>query len=838
MQVYRASFRYLLRHPWQLGLSLLGVALGVAVVVAVDLANQSAGRAFELSTASLTGATTHQVLGGPRGIPEAWYVALRTRHGVRQAAPVVEGQARLVAAPERSLRFLGVDPLAEGDFRGGFAALTQQDTLGNLLSRPDRVAMLASDLEELGLEVGDRAEFEVGGRSRTLTVAAALRPERELDARGLRDVVVMDIGAAQSLLGRQGWLDRVDLILPDAGAVARMESLLPADAQLLEAEARNAALQQMASAFQLNLTAFSLLALVVGAFLIYNTMTFSVVQRRQLLGLLRAVGVTRAQIFRLILLEALLIGAVGTVAGLLLGVALSHVLLELVGRTINDLYFMLSVRELTLSPWSLGKGVLLGLGMTAVAAFSPALEATGTPPRAALSRVALELGVRRHIPRVAVAGVVLLVAGAVLLASGQGLLPAFAGLFLLMIGWALMVPMLMRLLLGLFQPLLGRLAGLPGRMAARGVEAGLSRTSVAAAALMIAVSAVVGVGTMVDSFRYTFSQWLDATLRADVYVSVPGNGQVQPEAVQALRETQGVDTWSTARYGRVGSGELRHRLRVFELPPEGEQAFRFRSGNGEQAWAAFRERDAVLVTEPFAWHQQVAVGDTLSLHTPDGERDFTVEGVIYDYSTSEGAVVMSRETYDRWWDDAVVNSVALYGEPGTDTEALVRRLRDNAGAVQPLRYRSNVELRRLSLEVFDQTFTITQVLRLLAILVAVVGVLSALLALVLERAREYAALRATGFTPAQIWTLVLGQNALVGGIAGLLALPLGMGLATALVLVINQRSFGWSMQMAFSPGVMVQALLLALAAALIAGLYPAWRMARTPPALALREEAA
>ncbi|MCH8505833.1 MAG: ABC transporter permease, partial [Ectothiorhodospiraceae bacterium] len=508
------------------------------------------------------------------------------------------------------------------------------------------------------------------------------------------------------------------------------------------------------------------------------------------------------------------------------------------GRTINDLYFMLSVRELALSPWSLALGVLLGLGMTVVAAFSPAVEATGTPPRAALSRAALELGVRRQLPRVAMVGLVLALLGLALLVTGAGLVAAFAGLFLLMIGWALMVPVMMRLLLHLLLPLLGRFAGLSGRMAGRGVEAGLSRTSVAAAALMIAVSAVGGVGTMVDSFRYTFSQWLDATLRADVYVSVPGSGQVQPDAVTALQDTEGVETWSTARYGRVGSGEQRHRLRVFHLPPEGKRAFRLQSGNGEEVWAAFREEDVVLVTEPFAWHQRVAVGDRLPLRTPDGERDFRVIGVIYDYSTSEGAVVMSRQTYDRWWDDPVVNSVALYGVEGSETEALIRRLRENAGAVQPLRYQSNAELRRLSLDIFDQTFTITQVLRLLAILVAGVGVLSALMALALERAREYAALRAVGFTPAQIWTLVLGQNALVGGIAGLLALPLGMGLAAALVLVINQRSFGWSMQMAFPPEVLGQAFLLSLAAALVAGLYPAWRMAKTPPALALREEAA
>ncbi|MCC5858533.1 MAG: FtsX-like permease family protein [Ectothiorhodospiraceae bacterium] len=836
--MYRAGLRYLLRHPWQLALSLVGVALGVAVVVAVDLANQSAGRAFEISSQSLTGRTTHQVFGGPRGIPEAWYVALRREHGVRQAAPVIEGEAELPDRPGRSLRVLGVDPLAEGAFRQGFGSLAGEQPLSRLMSRNDQLAMLDRDLRELGLAPGDQLRLRLAGREYPLTVAAALRPVRELDARGLRDVVVMDVGAAQELLGRSGWLDRVDLILEDSAAVERIRALLPADAQLLEAEARNAALQQMTEAFQLNLTAFSLLALMVGAFLIFNTMTFSVVQRRQLLGLLRAVGVTRGQVFRLILMEALLIGAVGTLAGLGLGVAIAHVLLDLVGRTINDLYFMLSISELSLSPWSLGKGLVLGLGMTVIAALRPAAEATATPPRAALSRAVLEQGVGRRVPVAALAGILMACGGGLLVVVLDGLMPAFAGLFLVILGWALVVPLAMRWLLrGLVRPL-GRLAGLSGRMAARGVDAGLSRTGVAAAALTVAVAAVVGVGTMVDSFRHTFAAWLDATLRADVYVSVPGNAPLRPEAVDALIATEGVAYWSSARYGRVASGEQRHRLRVFRLPPEAETAFRFRAGVPGEAWNAFREEEVVFLTEPFAYHQALTVGDALPLATPRGERTFRVAAVVYDYSTSEGAIMMSRETYDRFWDDPVVNSLGLYAPPGTDGDALIQRLRSNAGELQPLRYRSNAELRRLSLQVFDQTFTITQVLRLLAMLVAVVGVLSALMALALERAREYAMMRATGFTPGQIQGLILGQNALVGGIAGLLALPLGLVLSAALILVINQRSFGWTMQVQVSGDVLVQAVALSLMAAVVSGLYPAWRMGRTPPGLALREESA
>ncbi|WP_290652379.1 ABC transporter permease [Aquisalimonas sp.] len=832
----RASLRYLWRHPWQLALALLGVAIGVAVVVAVDLANQSASRAFTLSTEALTGEATHQVVGGPEGLPEDWYVELRTEAGVRPSAPVVEGFVRLAHEEGRTLRILGVDVFAEAGVRPTLGAVSAAVSAEDLLARAGGAVMLAADLERLGLSVGDALEVQHEGRDHTLHILAGLEPERELDAVGLRDVVVMDIAAAQELLGRSGRLDRVDLVL-DANARDTVAAMLPQGARLVDADQRAETLAQMTDAFQLNLQAFSLLALVVGAFLIYNTMTFSVVQRRQLMGMLRATGTTRGELFRTILLEAAVIGVVGTIAGLLLGMALATVLVELVTRTIDDLYFALAVRELNISPGPLVRGATLGVGMTIVAALAPAREATAIPPRAALSRSFLEQSRRRWLPLLAGGGVVLGALGVLLLAlTERSLVPAFGGMFALILGMALLVPPLLALAVRGLAPVLGAVGGFLGRMTARGVGASLSRTGVAAAALMVAVSAVIGVGVMVDSFRTTFAEWLEATLHADVYVSVPGGGAMEVEQRERLLDVEGIELVTRSRFVRVGAGDHEARLRVFEIPPAAERGFNFRAGDPDAAWEAYREDDAVLVTEPYAWHQDVGVGDRLTLTTGQGEREFPVAGVVYDYGTSEGAVIMDRSTYDQYWDDAAVDSLGVYAASGVETDTLRERLQAAAAGGQHLQFQSNREIREQSLEIFDQTFTITQVLRMLAILVAVTGVLSALLALSLERAREYAVLRATGVTPRELGVLVTAQNALVGLLSGLFAIPLGLGLAGALILVINQRSFGWSMALAVDPWILLQALALALLAALVAGLYPAWRMARIPPALAMREE--
>lgn len=834
----RAGWRYFRARPWQLGLSLLGVALGVAVVVAVELANQSAARAFSLSSEALTGEATHQVHAGPSGLSVDWYVSLRREHGLRDLAPVIEGAVETSLDPGRSLRLLGIDPLTEGAMRPALDALSGGDGLGGLLADPRAVWLLATDLDRLGLGVGDSLPIQVHGEELELRVAGALSPSRALDRQGLRDVLIMDIAAAQELLGRGNQLDRVDLRVDDADALSRIESMLPADAQLLAADQRQATLQDMTRAFRINLTAFSLLALLVGAFLIYNTMSFSVVQRRPLLGQLRAIGTTRSEILRLVLTEAALIGLAGTVLGLALGIALAQLMLDLVSRTINDLYFVLSVRSVSVSPLMLGAALLLGPLVSVLAAAVPAVEATRIPPRALLSLSEAETATRARLPRQLFAGLTLLAAsGIVLLLPMAGLVPAFIALFLLILGAALLVPTLIALLMRPLAVVCGAVFGLPGRMAARGVRAGLSRTGIAASALTVAVSAIIGVGAMVDSFRVTFSDWLDMTLQSDLYVSVPGDRHLDPGLASELRQLDEVRESTSALQTRVADGERRYQLRTFDFEAPLERVFGVlnESRDGLEGWST---GDGVLITEPFANRYGLAPDRRISLQTPQGERSFQVLAVVQDYGSSEGAVIMARSLYERLWDDDRIGSVGLRRADGVSAEQLEAAVRATVADRQAVvRLRSGESLRELSLQVFDRTFTITHVLRLLATLVAVVGILSALTALGLERAREHAVLRAVGLTPAQLWRLVTLQNGLIGLTAGLLALPLGVVMSAILTQVINQRAFGWSLSLQVAPVLLLEAVLLALAAGLLAGLYPAWRASRQPLAVALREEA-
>jgi len=243
-----------------------------------------------------------------------------------------------------------------------------------------------------------------------------------------------------------------------------------------------------------------------------------------------------------------------------------------------------------------------------------------------------------------------------------------------------------------------------------------------------------------------------------------------------------------------------------------------------------------LVSESLARREHLAPGAALVLHTDGGEHAFPVAAVFRDYGSEHGAVVMARATYDRHWDDPAVSTVGVYAEEGVDREALIDTVRAAIAGEQQLVVRATGAIKSASMEVFDRTFTITSVLRGLAMIIAFVGILSALMALELERTREIAVLRAQGLTPRQVWQLVQTQTGVMGLIAGLLSIPVGLAMALVLIMVINLRAFGWSMDVHVDPIILVQSLLLAVVAASIAGIYPAFRMARISPAGALRED--
>ncbi|MFT4872510.1 ABC transporter permease [Congregibacter sp.] len=817
----RASARFYLQHPLQLMLTLLGIALGAAVIIAVALATRAATVSFDRSLTALAGPMSHELraLEGP--LDEGIYTELRLKSGLHQIMPVISVP---LTFGDAVIDLVGLDPLAMTGNAAAPGALPAAAgvNIAALMTSPDAVIASASIAERAGLEEGTASLASIEGRPVSIR-PVSIFPAAPGDWFG--DVLLADIAMVQDISGRSGELDRIQLQLsPEAATLLRDN--LPAGTELRAFDDQRQTFDDMTLAFRTNLAAMSLLAILVGAFLVYNAMAFAVVQRTPTFAILRMLGATPSQLFRRLLLEATVLGLLGGVLGILLGIMLGQSLLVLVTRTVSDLYVRINATAPDITVTQLAAVLAITLAAVLIATLAPARAAAKTAP-ATLERESASQDDRAG-PGLLLTALVLVLSCPVLIAlSGQSLITGFVALFLLIAGYSLLCAAVLRLLLGAMVHAVAGSGGVSLQLALRGLQSALPRTAPAIVALTVAVSATVGVSIMIGSFRTSVESWLDATLQGDLYIYDAREGKgLDPALADLLADVPGVQRMSAARQKSLRlDGEMLSVL-VLDAGMAQSRHFELLAGAEDAAARLLREGGGLLVSEPLANRRGLSLGDTLALTTPQGIRNYPIKGIYRDFASSYGAAVLPFSDYAKHWQDREISTLAVILDPEADADTVQQHILALAAAQKlDLQVIFNNQISERSLAIFDRTFVITDVLRALVVLVAFVGIVSALMALFLERRREFAILRATGVTPGQLQALVLAQAALSGALAGLLALPLGGAMSLLLIDVINQRSFGWTMATVIDGSVVLNALLLAVFAAALAAIWPARRLA-------------
>ena len=835
---FRLVYRHFNRHPWQLLLNILGIALGVAIVLAIDLTNVSAEKAFQLASRSMTGDITHQLTNDDESIDEDWYRQIRKDLGIRKAIPFVQGQIKI--DDNQSWQIMGIDPvsLLGRNVRPVLGQFKLETSPLELMSTVNAVYVSTDIQSQRQFDVPGLISIEINGRQETLHVIGILPETQDMQSQAVKKTIVADIATAQSLLGMIGKLSRIDLVLDEAEEL-RLAKLIDSPMRLEPSNTKGNAMEQMTRAFRINLTALSLLALVIGTFLIYNTMTISVLQRREQFATMRTLGLSRRELLSQILGEALLLSVAGIILGIILGTGLSQYLITLASRTINDLYFVNEIQDVYFSGWSFIKASLLGFVATLVASWIPARDAVSVPPHISRSRSRLEQNTRNQHGLFLICAVAFfLIAIIILWQSNTSIVMGFAALFFIIMAFACLSPPLFVFLVTIFQPILTAFMGLLGSIASRAVLSSLSRTQVAVTALAITLSATIGVSLMISSFRLSVEVWLESLLKADVFISSIERGNavaISPEIIQQIENYPGVEKVIRTQWKRIWHQGLPIRLNITGMDEDVFNNYRFMDGDNPQRWREFSTGGSVLVSEPYAYHHRLQREDEIKLPTNKGEQLFRVAGIFTDYGSDQGLVVMHRDLYQIWWEAQQVSSLSVYLQEQVDNRSFLKGLDETVLQRTDLRARANGELRQMSMNIFDRTFAITEVLRVLTVIIASIGIFGALMAIQLERSREFAILRANGLTPMELKKLILTESGLMGAVAGIISVPTGIVMALVLIFVINRRSFGWSMDFVLQPQYLLTAVLLGLIAGLVAGIYPAWRMAATSPALALRD---
>lgn len=849
----RGLLQYLRHSRTLLGLTVLGVALGVASVVAIQTLNQGSLLAFDGSVRAISGQADLSVTGTLPTIPESLLPTVLGDPDVTAAWPLIRANVAVTGRPHLNLDIVGFDVFAPVRYPLQDAAAAQADPFARLheaLVKPGWVAITPELSAQEGWQVGDVIHVSSGSRALELTVGA-LVDFRRFEPLAPRRLAVMDIAQAQEMLGRPGRIQQVDIVLrkgADApAAAARLQAALGPGARVQTPEQRRQDASALLAAFRLNLTALSLISVFVGVFLVLTAVQASLVRRRREFGLLRSLGATRAQVMGLVLGEAAALGVLGVAVGIPLGWLAARHNLQTVSATLTSIYVTEGIDKLTLPPLVIALGAAVGLLGALGGALLPAWDLARRDPLRLLSPLSVHEAAVRAAGRLALAAAALAVGGSLwFFTVGRGLrLGGFLYGLVMMLALPLLVPLLVRSVCGLARP-----GGFGFALSLRNLLARLQATGFAVAALAITVSMMFGITILVGSFRQTLVTWLDVTIRADIYISSEswqrtGNDAfLDPALLETLRAWPGVVSLEEQRRLRVLAVDGRpvwlNGLRLTDRPlpgvPQADMAGRLPLMEGEPhaAVAALRS-GSVLIGEPLARKAHLGVGDTLRLAGPAGEVALPIAGVSYDYTSEGGTAFVAMDVLNARFDAAPPNNAALFLAPGTDVEATVDALK-NTLAGKPLVIRSNRTLRSEVLAVFDQTFAVTRTLQAMALLIAALGVSVTLLIQAHERAGELALLRALGATRRQVFGLFLGEGTAMGALGLLLGLGGGVGLAALLILVINRTWFGWTIRPAWPGATLGLQALVVLAVAAAAAVYPASRARLARPGQLTRDD--
>jgi putative ABC transport system permease protein len=846
------SLRHFLRHRLRTFLTILGVVLGVAVIVAIALVNRTLVGSFQRTIELIAGKSVLQVENGESGFRESLFPAVRDTAGVRDAAPAVDGFLPLVGIKGEKLYVYGVDFLAdssirEHEFVGGAFEL---ESALDFIARPDSIALTESFARRLGLRAGSTIRLATSRGVRDYTVRALLREQGAAKVFG-GNFALMDLPVAQISLGKEGKLDIVDLTVEEGERVEtvrqRIESRLGGAAQVQRPRERGEQIESLMTSFRVGLFFVSLVALFVGFFLIYNTVSVSVVQRKREIGTLRCLGVLRRQILSLFVMEALAIGCAGSIAGIFTGILLANAALLVVGQTVNSLFFQLDVGNGAFALREIWLGLAVGMGVSVLAAIHPAWQATRVTPLES-SRQAVWRPRARGTSRASLAGLALLIAApalaAISFAGATGVEKFTIGvvaMMLFLLGLSFLAPLFVFWWAGIFWHSVARLPNVSGflrneaRLGCDSLRRAPGRSGITIATLMISLAAIFTIAAFVTSVRESLLLWVDRMVTADLVVhsgaktAGPLNVPLKEELgakFEALPGVAVVDFYRLIRSNYEGrpimieSFSARRSARVRTLP--------MIAGDGAAALGQMAAGEGVIVSESLRDKFAKTVGDVIRLSTPSGSVSFKIIGVYVDYTSDSGSVLIEREVYKKLWGDDLVDAFDLWLARGADPQAVIDRINRDYGDQYQLFVSTHKELKDNVIRLMEQSFSVNYAVEIVAVVVAIFSVINTLLASILDRTREIGVLRAIGATNKQLRGMVMAEAGWIGFLGGVLGLFAGAVMSYHHVVYNTRFLTGWTFQYYYPAGVAVLSLVGSVVLCLLAGYLPAKRAASIP----------
>ena len=851
------TWRHFQRHRLRTFLTFLGIVLGVAVIVAIAMVNRTLVSSFRRTIELVAGKAVLQVANAESGIRESLFPVIRDTQGVKDAAAAVEGFLPVVGFKGERLFIYGVDLLTDFSIREHQFAGAPFDfeTALDFIAQPDSIALTESLSRRLGFQPGSKITLATSRGVRSYTVRALLREQGTASVFG-GSFALMDLPVAQIAFGKEGKLDIVDLTIEEHEEIEtvrnRIQTRLQGAAQVDRPQERGKQIELLLTSFRVGLFFVSLIALFVGFFLIYNTVSVSVIQRKREIGTLRCLGILRRDILILFIVEALVIALLGSLVGVLAGVLLAQGALFSVGRSVSDLFLEIDLAKSTLTLQEFWLGLGSGLGVSILAAFHPAWKATGVTPLESYRQAAWTAH-SEEVSRASILGFLLLFFSPLLMffpPSGLGGVEKFTlgvvAMLIFLLGLSFLSPLFILCWVKVLRKCLSRFSFLPwneGRLASDNLRRSPIRSGITITTLMISLAAVFTIAAFVNSVRGSLLAWVDQMVTADLIVSSgartagPTNVPLKEDPVAGMKAIPGVQIIDLYRLIRSTYEGRPILIESFSArASKGVRRLPMVEGEGRKALSQMAAGEGVIVSESFQDKFGKGLGDTIRLPTPSGLIPFDVLGVYVDYSSDSGSVLIDRALYKKIWRDELVDAFDLWLAPGADQEAVIRKIKEDYGEKYQLFVSTHRQLRETVVDIMERSFSVNYAVEIIAVVVAIFSVINTLLASVLDRTREIGVLRAIGATQRQLRRMVVAEAGWIGFLGGTLGLIAGTVMSYHHVVYNTKALTGWTFQYYYPFDVAILCLILAVALCLLAGYVPARQAASTPIVAAIGYE--
>jgi putative ABC transport system permease protein len=827
------SWPYLRKHVLRWSLTVAGIALGVAVFVAMRAANESVLAAFDRTVDRIAGATQLQVWAGDFGFDEAVLDRVQSLREVRAAAPVIEASVDTGLPGQGNLLILGVDmtgdrSLRDYDLESGDEAVIDDPLV--FLAQPDSLILTKEFAERNGLTINSRLPMRTMDGPKLFTVRGIMRSGGLTRAFG-GSLAIMDIYAAQKVFGRGRKFDRIDLAAQEGVPVeqcrAALKKLLGPGFEVEAPSARGQHFEAMLRGYSVTVSISSVLALLIGLFIIYNSFAIAVTQRRAEIGILRALGASRSQIRMLFLGESAVAGLIGSTLGVAAGMGMARGVSIYIGRLMQDVYGVgQNVEEASISGSLLLASLAIGVATSMIGAWIPARNAARVDPVQALQKgkyQVLSAGENR-IRRIVAACFAVLSAGCLLF--GASSLIFYTGFALMTLTAVLLAPTLALWLARLLRPVLGWLRPVEGALAADSLIQAPRRTSATVAALMLSLAMVIGFGGVARAVYVSVVEWLDTALNPDFFVAPSQNlanrsFTFPAEMGPQIEQLEGVAQVQLVRSARVLFRQTPVTVVSVELARIARTTRRRALvGSVEEMYRLASQGKGIIVSDSFAGLRGVKFGELVELPTPNGLLRLPVVGITRDFTDQQGSILIDRSLFRRWWNDDTVNTIRVYVRLGASPADVRQRILERFAGHRRLLVLSNREVREHILRITDQWFGMTYNQVAVAVLVAILGIVNTLIVSITDRRRELGVLQAVGGLRRQIRHTVWMEALGIGVIGLILGLAVG-AINLFYTLELSRLMAGLRLDYVFPVAVALFLVPVILAAAWVAALAPA-----------------